>query len=212
MDAAAHYRHLLSLGRDEFLAAAAPGVLVRHRLDDPDPAVAGTRTLTMDEDDLGEPDDEAIDERSESWGGAPAGFAGGAGRSPDVIDETMPHGKLPPEAADMELYPLVKKPGASFPDRITIGRTPNNDIALGEHSVSRLHAYVRGAPGPRPGAGWVVADAGSKNGSWLDDMPLEPRREVALAPGAVLRLGDVILTFYRSAELFDLLGDDHGRR
>jgi FHA domain-containing protein len=205
MDAAAHYRHLLSLGRDEFLAAAAPGVLVRHRLDAPDPAVTGTRTLTMDEDEAGEPEaGELVDERSESR----------AGRSPDWIDETMPHGKLSPESADMELYPLVKKPGASFPDRITIGRTPNNDVAIGEHSVSRLHAYVRGAPGARasgPG-GWVVADAGSKNGSWLDDVPLEPRREVALAPGAVLRLGDVILTFYRSADLFDLLGDDHGRR
>ena len=29
MDAAAHYRHLLGLGREEFLAAAAPAVLVR---------------------------------------------------------------------------------------------------------------------------------------------------------------------------------------
>jgi len=72
--------------------------------------------------------------------------------------------------------------------------------------VSRLHAYVRQAHG------WVVADAGSKNGSWLDDVALEPRRETALSPRAVLRLGNVRLTFYRSEELFDLLGGDHGRR
>jgi hypothetical protein len=177
MDAAAHYRHLLSLGRDEFLAAAAPAVLVRHRRSDPDPTATATKTLTMDEEGLGE-----------------------------TVDEAMPHGKFPVEPTEMELYPLAKKPGASFRDRITIGRTANNDVVIAEHSVSRLHAYVRQT------GGWVVADAGSKNGSWLDDAPLEARREVPLPPGAVVRFGDVVLTFYRSTDLFDLLGDDHGRR
>jgi hypothetical protein len=177
MDAAAHYRHLRSLGRDEFLAAAAPAVLVRYRPSDPDPTATATKTLTMDEEDAGE-----------------------------TVDETMPHGKFTPEPTEMELYPLAKKPGASFRDRITIGRTANNDVVIADHSVSRLHAYVRQA------TGWVVADAGSKNGSWLDDVPLDPRREVPLPPGSVVRLGEVALTFYRSADLFDLLGDDHGRR
>jgi pSer/pThr/pTyr-binding forkhead associated (FHA) protein len=77
---------------------------------------------------------------------------------------------------------------------------------INEHSVSRLHAYVRQAEG------WVVADAGSKNGSWLNDAELEARREAPLVPGGVLRLGDVDLTFYRSSDLFDLHGGDHGRR
>ena len=177
MDAAAHYRHLLALGREEFLAAAAPAALVRYRTHPPDPGPAGAATLTM-----------TIDE---DFG--------------DAVDETMPHGKLTAEP-EMELYPLAKKPGASFPDRITIGRTANNDVVIADHSVSRLHAYVRQADG------WVVTDAGSKNGSWLDDVVLEPRRETPLPPRAVLRLGDVRLTFYRSEELYDLLGGDHGGR
>ena len=177
MDAALHYRHLLALGREEFLAAAAPAALVRYRAQPPDPGPAGAATLTM-----------TIDE---DFG--------------DAVDETMPHGKLTAEP-EMELYPLAKKPGASFPDRITIGRTANNDVVIADHSVSRLHAYVRQA------AGWVVADAGSKNGSWLGPAALEPRRETALPPGAVVRFGDVRLTFYRSEELYDLLGGDHGGR
>ena len=177
MDAAAHYRHLLSLGRDEFLAAAAPGVLVRFRRSDPDPTVTGTKTLTMDEEDPGE-----------------------------TVDETMPHGKFTPEPTEMELYPLAKKPGASFRDRITIGRTNNNDVVISDPSVSRLHAYVRRTEG------WLVADAGSKNGSWLGSVTLEPRRETALPPGAVVRFGDVRMTFFRSEDLFDLLGGDHARR
>jgi hypothetical protein len=178
MDAAAHYRHLLALGRDEFLAAAAPAALIRYRglarsAHQPGPT---TLTMTMDEE---------------------------LHRS---VDEASARGKFTPESAEMELYPLAKKPGASFRDRITIGRTINNDVVIAEPSVSRLHAYVRQADG------WVVADAGSKNGSWLGNIALEPRRETPLPPGTILRFGDVRFTFFRSEDLFDLLGGDHGRR
>lgn len=175
MDAAAHYRDLLALGRDEFLAAAAPAALVRRRTAAGDPTMTG-QTLTLDQDELAQ----------------------------DDPGETQPHRRESLDGDDLalEIFPLAKKPGASFPDRITIGRTPNNDVAIADASVSRLHAYVRA----RSSGGWVVADAGSKNGSWLGDAALEPRREVALAPGSVIRLGDVALTFYPSEDLFDLLG------
>jgi hypothetical protein len=179
MDAAAHYRHLVTLGRDEFLTAAAPAVLLRYRTPGSEPTVPGITTRTLDR------------------------------RAPEALqalDGQAPHGRVTPDAIEMEIYPLVKKPGASFPDRITVGRTSNNDVVINDSSVSRLHAYLREADG------WVVADAGSKNGSWLGDARLEARREAALPPGSVLRLGDVQLLFYRSAELFDLLGGDHGRR
>jgi hypothetical protein len=180
MDAAAHYRHLLSLGRDEFLAAAAPAVLVRFRAparNPPASRAAALAALALDQD-VGE-----------------------------TVDGTLPHGKFTEEATEMELYPLAKKPGASFPDRITIGRTLHNDVVISEPSVSRLHAYARLTDG------WVIADAGSKNGSWLGDRELEPRREVALVSGTVLRLGDIQLTFYLSSDLFDRQqGGDHGSR
>ncbi|HEY0993849.1 MAG TPA: FHA domain-containing protein [Kofleriaceae bacterium] len=204
MDAWAHYRHLLTLGRDEFLAAAAPAVLVRQGVVVPDAGAASSTTQTLDH--------ELIDERSESGGRGPAGSAGGEGARPlsiddlERVDEARLHGRVSAERTEMAIYPLAKKPGASFPDRITIGRTSNNDVVIADHSVSRLHAYVR------QGDGWIVADAGSKNGSWLDETRLEARRETPLSPGAVLRLGDVSATFYPAAQLFDLLGGDHGRR
>lgn len=170
MDAAAHYRQLLRLGRDEFLASAAPGALVRYRA--LDPALTGTHTLTVDVD------------------------------FPDAdMDGTLPYGKeLPPEI-DLEVYPLAKKAGASFADRITIGRTLNNDVVINDSSVSRLHAYIR-----RDTSGWIVADAGSKNGSWLKTERLEARREKALPSRAVIRLGEVELTFYTAVDLFAALG------
>lgn len=176
MDAAAHYRHLLTLGRDEFLASAAPAALVRYRSQRWNRSAMGTKTLTFDQD------------------------------HGETMDEVLAGGRFSAEPTEMELYPLAKKPGASFPDRITIGRTENNDVVIADPSVSRLHAYVRQANG------WVIADAGSKNGSWLGLDALEPRREAALASGTVIRLGDVELTFHRSSDLFELLGGDHGRR
>jgi Inner membrane component of T3SS, cytoplasmic domain len=190
MDAAAHYRHLLTLGREDFLAAAAPAVLVRQRGADAAPSATATQTLTFDYA-LGpdRPTDLARD-------------------LSDTVEDPAPRA-LPAEPDDLELYPLVKKPGASFRDRITIGRTTHNDVVIADHSVSRLHAYVRDAPDVE---GWLIADAGSKNGSWLDNAALEPRREAALLPGAVVRLGDVRLTLYLSRDLFDMLGGDHGRR
>lgn len=171
VDVAAHYRHLIALGREEFLTAAAPAAFVR----------AGRRVLG----DLG---DLSFEDR------------------PMAPDETVDVQLLDPDGlaeADvgLELFPLVKKPGASFPDRITIGRTHNNDIVIDDHSVSRLHAYVRQADG-----GWVIADAGSKNGSRLRGTRLEPRREQPLASGAALQLGEVELTFYMASDLFDALG------
>lgn len=165
MDAAAHYRHLVALGRDEFLASAAPAALVRYRAAD----------LASDD---------RIDEPAEP------------------IEETMPLGKVVlADVLAMEVFPLVKKPGASFPDRITIGRTSNNDVVIADPSISRLHAYLR-----QHGGGWVVADGGSKNGSWLRGDPLGPRRERPIATRGVLRLGDVDLTFYLAADLYAALG------
>ncbi len=171
VDASSHYRQLVQLGRDEFLAAAAPAALVRHRVEPVDAAASGASTMTLD-DQLG-----------------------------DHGEETLPHGKDLPDQVELEVYPLSKKPGASFPDRITIGRTSNNDVVINDTSISRLHAYVR-----RDGATWVVADAGSKNGSSLRGAALEPRREQPLASRMIVRLGDVDLTFYIAADLYAALG------
>ncbi len=171
MDATAHYRHLVELGREEFLASSAPAVLVRYRAGQMDDDGASA-TLTLDQEN-------------------------------ETVEETMPLGRewMTGSAADVEVYPLSKKPGASFPDRITIGRTPNNDIVIIDHSVSRLHAYLR-----HDGKQWVVADAGSKNGSWLDRSHLEPRKERLVLSKQTIRIGDVDLTFFTATDLYAALG------
>lgn len=164
VDSASQYRNLAQLGRDEFLASAAPAALVRPRRGGGAEAIdEGTLTI-----------EHSVD----------FDFLGGN----DAADE-------------LEVYPLVKKANASFADRITIGRTSNNDLAFNEVSISRFHAYLR-----LDGDRWLVADAGSKNGTWVDGERLQPRRERAIGSKGVLRLGDVELTFYAARELYAALG------
>lgn len=177
MDVTTHYRNLLQLGREAFLAAAAPGALVRYRGSADDLGDLGATTLTLEQAQAATAEERAPHR--------PEGPGTGTGTDP----------------SQLEIFPLIKKPGASFPDRITIGRTPNNDVVIADPSVSRLHAYVRQERGA-----WRVADAGSKNGSWLASAALAPRQERTLASKAILRLGDVDLTFYLAADLFAALG------
>lgn len=165
VDAAEHYRHLATLGREGFLAAAAPAVFVRlHAANS-----AVIPGLTVED---------------------------------ETVDETRPVTRVGAEdSAALAVFPIVKKPGASFPDRVTIGRTANNDIVLGEHSISRFHAYVR-----QDGQSWLFADAGSKNGSDLQGERLAPRKEKPLVSRALVRVGDIELTFYRAIDLYAVLG------
>jgi pSer/pThr/pTyr-binding forkhead associated (FHA) protein len=64
------------------------------------------------------------------------------------------------------------------PEVTTAGRHPESDIFLDDITVSRRHAEIR-----REGAGFVVRDVGSLNGTYLnreriDDAPLEDRDEL----------------------------------
>lgn len=109
-------------------------------------------------------------------------------------------GGLPELPRDAEIYPIAKKPGAAFSTMVTLGRTTNNDIAIADPSISRLHCYVK-----YEGGRFAIADGGSKNGTQLNGIMLSPRREIPIEQGARIRLGDVTLYFCTAYALFDLL-------
>lgn len=116
----------------------------------------------------------------------------------DSVDSMTPVSvELPPAApprAQSELLLLaVRKVRSTFPDMITVGRTPNNDIVLADQSISKLHAFFRPLP-----TGFTLADAGSRNGTKVSGRPLKPR-----GPAVVLRTGDRV----RFAKLEFLLLD-----
>jgi len=97
------------------------------------------------------------------------------------------------------VFPLFPA-SSSAPAALTLGRGRSSDLVLGERSVSKLHAVIRlGARG-----GVTVEDAGSQNGTFVDDQRIptngasHPR---PLVSGCLLRLGEVELTYLEAAEL-----------
>ena len=76
------------------------------------------------------------------------------------------------------------RPGAST----RIGRALDNDIVVGDASVSRHHASIEYRNG-----GFLLRDLGSHNGTWLDGQRVT---EAPLGHGDALRLGDARFTFY----------------
>ncbi len=80
-----------------------------------------------------------------------------------------------------ERFPLTR-------DRVTIGRSRESDIFLPDQWLSRHHAEIR-----RDGAGFVVVDLGSKNGTLLNGDQVASNQR--LRHGDVITLGEHILTF-----------------
>ncbi|MCX5406908.1 FtsK/SpoIIIE domain-containing protein [Streptomyces sp. NBC_00335] len=74
------------------------------------------------------------------------------------------------------------------PGAIRIGRSADADVPLDDPDVSRLHCTVTVLPDGRV----AVADLGSTNGTTLDGAVVGAER-VALAPGALLRVGESTL-------------------
>jgi predicted ATPase len=72
---------------------------------------------------------------------------------------------------------------------VTIGRRPDNDIALSwDSEVSRSHAHL-----VRTDDGWALVDDGSRNGSFLNGERLTRQRPVS--DGDVFRFGDTVVLF-----------------
>lgn len=77
---------------------------------------------------------------------------------------------------------------------IRVGRRADVELPLPFSVLSGVHARLSRAE-PGVGAGWLVEDMSSTNGTWLDGARLAPGERRPLAPGAELRLATVRLRF-----------------
>lgn len=119
-----------------------------------------------------------------------------------AVDLEDPRGSLaaPPPALDyLELrkrllaaayyaVPIKKRElGAKpFAGKVSVGRARNNDIVLRHATVSKFHAWF-----DLEGDRVLLADARSKNRTWLSGQPLTPNDPVEVPPGAAIRFGRV---------------------
>ncbi len=72
-------------------------------------------------------------------------------------------------------------------ETVVIGSKPPADLVIADPGISRRHAEVRRAP-----SGWVLADLGSTNGTFIGAVRVEA---VTLADGTVLRVGSTEIAF-----------------
>ncbi len=103
--------------------------------------------------------------------------------------------------ADTGLLVVARGPNAGSrflldQDVVRIGRHPDADILLDDVTVSRQHAEMR-----RRGEGFVVADAGSLNGTYLNRRRVE---EAALHDGDELQIGKFRLVFHGNTSEVDV--------
>jgi len=71
-------------------------------------------------------------------------------------------------------------------EAVTVGRSHDCDVVVGEATVSRFHAELRHGEDDE----WTIRDLGSTNGTWLNGSPV---REARVFRGDVLRLGGLRL-------------------
>lgn len=96
---------------------------------------------------------------------------------------------------------VCKRPGNPFTHLVSIGRSAKNDIAVGVDSVSKVHGYFSAS-----GKELYFTDHSSKNGSFLNDRPVEPGRKNLLHDGDLLRIGvEVTFEYMSPGGLFDRL-------
>lgn len=67
---------------------------------------------------------------------------------------------------------------------VTVGRGVDNDVCLNDPKLSKFHGWFY--------AGHYV-DAGSKNGSYINGVKCEPKREYRVQPGDELTLGALVV-------------------
>ena len=90
-------------------------------------------------------------------------------------------GSLTPDGAPDNVYPLLD---AAY----TLGRAPDNTIAISDGSVSSRHARILRTP-----EGFVLEDLQSRNGTFVNGEQVADKR--LLADGDLIRLGKIIMTF-----------------
>jgi hypothetical protein len=109
--------------------------------------------------------------------------------------------QLSPELAKYDVYPVVKALSNPWPERVSVGRARNNDIVLGDSSVSKLHAHFK----REPGDSLYLVDAGSRNGTRLNDRCLKEDDPVKLEIGDTITFGRTSMTFLDAMNIHDLV-------
>ncbi|GEM_PF-1372883 len=125
--------------------------------------------------------------------------------SGDTAGASTPVSKgLPQPVPSSEVVPLQKREGVSLADKITVGRTQNNDCVITDLLVSKLHGYFSVS-----GQGQIsFTDSGSSNGTRIGGKTAPPFESIPLHSRTHMTFGTRAAYLFVSAEdLYKILQD-----
>jgi hypothetical protein len=116
------------------------------------------------------------------------------------LDDQMSKRSGPGTSLPYAIYPLMKRTDADSPEnRITIGRTKDNDMIMKDMAISKSHAAIRISRGA-----FYIEDCGSTNGTRLNGQRVQDK-PLKLHDKDIVALGNYEFTFLAPASLYDLL-------
>ena len=114
-------------------------------------------------------------------------------RGPSVLAQFPQAGAPPTEDRLSVLLPDGTLRTVPLKEELTIGRAPQNDLALDYGNISRQHARIQ-----YDGKEYKVTDLNSTNGTFLGNVKLLPGVPEVWTPDKALRIGDVWLRLERA--------------
>jgi hypothetical protein len=107
--------------------------------------------------------------------------------------------------AGLYVFPLRKQTSNAFAMMVTVGRAANNDIVLPYDGISKFHAYFSNV------GGWVLIDAKSTNGTFIESRRLEPdakeKLNLAKSPVEISFSSAIHCRLYSAEAFYDLLAE-----
>jgi len=122
--------------------------------------------------------------------------------APGVTKPAKPSATAGPSTAEILANLVVRSgqlKGQRFPIKVpvvNVGRAEYNDVCLPEESISTTHAKLQRREGI-----WILVDLESTNGTMVDGDRVTG--EVPLAPGSLIRFGDVQVIFEPTDDTID---------
>ncbi len=122
-------------------------------------------------------------------------------------ERTRGHNVAKPIAGDPRVFRVEKgaKANNAFAFGITVGRVDTNDLVLEDDSISRFHAFLKLDERNQM---WMLTDAESKNGTWVDGKRLEKNQRIALRDNVSVKFGDAEMRFLMPATLKALINSE----
>ncbi|MHB8873703.1 MAG: FHA domain-containing protein [Myxococcaceae bacterium] len=114
----------------------------------------------------------------------------GAWRPPNRTTLIVASGVSDPNKTG-EALALAMEPKKGEPGQVTLGRGDDCAITINDGTLSQLHLTFM----KTPEGTWTIRDAGSKNGSKLDGLKLEPGQPWPMRSGARIQAAQVQFTF-----------------